>query len=134
MLPESSVRSHFQLAGPQGSSRSVGSSGSPSPHPAGPRESLAGFRPGRFDLMQATIPTYSLYGMDAVPADVTVGGNSVVVIERHTRRSLREVRWGPDSCRLASVQSDGSTLVRRDSAPETMTTGQGCPFHLATPI
>jgi len=38
-------------------------------------------RPGKLDVMHATISTYCLYGLDAIPADVLVGPNDVQVVE-----------------------------------------------------
>ena len=72
--------------------------------------------------MLTMIPPYNLYGLDAIPADVIVDGDRVRVIERHTRRTLHEVKREPTNCAPAGVQSGGPSLVRRESAPETMTT------------
>jgi hypothetical protein len=80
-----------------------------------------------------TISTYSLYGLDAIPADVIVQGDGVRAVERGTRRTLADVKQEPGRRTLASVQSGGPNLVRRESAPETMTTRWvylSCPLSL----
>jgi hypothetical protein len=94
----------------------------------------SGSHSGKLGVMCQTIPTYYLYGLDAIPAHVIVEGDRVRVAERGTGRTLVEVKQEPVGCVPASVQSGGPNLVRRESAPETMSTGQGCLFHLAAPI
>jgi magnesium chelatase family protein len=59
--------------------------------------------------MYATIPTYALYGLDAIPADVLVGPNDVRVVERGIGRDL--------ATRQACMQAELSVLGRRRSAP-----------------
>jgi hypothetical protein len=72
--------------------------------------------------MCQTIATYYLYGLDAIPADVIVEGDGVRVVERKSRRLLQKVKQEPSSSTPSGVQSGGPNLVRRESAPETMTT------------
>ena len=43
-------------------------------------EWLTGLRPGKLVIMHATIPTYCLYGLDAIPADVIVQEDTVHVV------------------------------------------------------
>jgi hypothetical protein len=74
--------------------------------------------------MCQTIATYYVYGLDAIPADVTVQRDGVRVVERRTGRTLVDVKQEPSSGTPACVQSGGSTLVRRESAPEAMATRQ----------
>jgi hypothetical protein len=64
--------------------------------------------------MHATIPTYALYGLGAIPADVTVGPGGVRVVERGSGRVLATQQ----ACMLGGL----AILGRRRSAPETMTT------------
>ena len=72
--------------------------------------------------MCKTTATYYLYGLDAISADVIVQGDGVRVVERGTGRTLVGVKQERGRRTPASVQSDGPTLVRRELAPETMTT------------
>jgi hypothetical protein len=72
--------------------------------------------------MCQTIPTYYLYGLDAIAADVIVQGDVVHVVERGTGRTLVDVKQERRRHTPAGVQSGGPNLVRRESAPETMTT------------
>ena len=83
-----------------------------------------GSHSGKLRVMCQTIPTYSFYGLDAIPADVIVQRDGVRVVERGTRRTLVDVKQKLDTRKQASVQSDGPTLVRRESAPETIATRQ----------
>ena len=53
-----------------------------------PDEWLPGLRPGKLVIMHATIPTYCLFSIEAVPADVTVGPGGVRVVERGSGRVL----------------------------------------------
>jgi hypothetical protein len=81
--------------------------------------------------MCQTIATYYVYGLDAIPADVTVQRDGVRVVERKSGQTLREVKQEPNSSAPAGVQPGGPNLVRRESAPETMTTRQSylsCPW------
>jgi hypothetical protein len=64
--------------------------------------------------MHATIPTYCLYGIEAIPADVIVEGDDVRVMERGSGRVVAT----PKACMLGGL----AILGRRRSAPETMTT------------
>jgi hypothetical protein len=80
--------------------------------------------------MCKTIPTYYVYGLDAIAADVIVQGDGVRVVERKSGRTLCEVKQESDTRKRAGVQSVGPTLVRRESAPETMTT---IPPYLSCP-
>jgi hypothetical protein len=90
--------------------------------------------PGQVGVMHATIPTYALRGINAVPADVIVEGEMVCVAERKTGRTLLGVKRGPSSNAPAGVQSDRQTPVQRESAPETMSTGQCCLSYPSSPI
>jgi hypothetical protein len=83
--------------------------------PIGPGDWLAGLRPGKLDLMHATIPTYHLYGIEAIPTDVLVGTGCVRVVERGSGRVL--------ATQQACMQAGLAILGRRRSAPETMSTG-----------
>jgi hypothetical protein len=76
--------------------------------------------------MCQTIPTYFVYGLDAIPADVTVQRDGVRVVERGTGRTLVDVKQEPGRSTPAGVQPIGPSLVRRESAPETMTTKLIC--------
>ena len=72
--------------------------------------------------MHATIPTYVLYGLDAIPADVIADTDCVRVVERGTGRVL--------ATQQACMQVGLAILGRRRSAPETMTTSRSylsCP-------
>jgi hypothetical protein len=40
-----------------------------------------GSHSGKLDFMHATVPTYSLYGIEALPADVVVKSGGVRVVE-----------------------------------------------------
>jgi hypothetical protein len=64
--------------------------------------------------MHATIPTYYLYGIEALPADFTVGPDEVRVVEPGTGRVL--------PTQQACMPGGPSILGRRRSAPETMST------------
>ena len=76
--------------------------------------------------MGKTIPTYSLYGLEAIPADVIVQGDGVRVVERGTGRTLADVKQESGRRTPASVQLIRPNLVRRESAPAyLMTTPQG---------
>jgi hypothetical protein len=83
--------------------------------PIGPDDWLPGLRPGKLDVMHSTIPTYCLYGIEALPADVTMGPGDVRVVERGTGRVL--------ATQQACMLGGPPILGRRRSAPETMTTG-----------
>ena len=72
--------------------------------------------------MHATIPTYYLYGLDAIPADMFVDRDGVRVVERESGRTILDVKRSPDSCMQAGVQGCPPTLGRRELAPETMST------------
>jgi hypothetical protein len=76
--------------------------------------------------MYATIPTYALYGLDAIPADVLVEPGGVRVVERGTGRVL--------ATQQAYMQGGLAILGRRRSAPETMSTSCLCPSILSTPF
>jgi hypothetical protein len=83
--------------------------------------------------MGKTIPTDSLYGLDAIPADVIVQRDGVRVVGRKSGRTLVDVKREPGRCTPAGVQPIGPNLVRRESAPETMTTRWAylsCPLSL----
>ena len=88
-------------------------------------------RLGKLVLMHATIPRYALSGLDAVLADVIVEGDMVRVVERKSGRTLSEVKQEPSSSTLASVQSDGLTLVRRELAPGRVSTRHTFLFYLS---
>ena len=76
--------------------------------------------------MCQTIPTYCLYGLDAIPAHVIVEGNRVRVADRGTGRTLVEVKHESDTRKQAGVQLIRPNLVRRELAPAyLMTTPQG---------
>ena len=62
--------------------------------------------------MLTMIPTYALYGLDAIAADVIVQGDGVRVVERGTGRTLVGVKQEPVGCVPAGVQSGGPNLVR----------------------
>jgi hypothetical protein len=55
--------------------------------PIAPGDWPAGSRPGKLIIMHATIPTYHLHGIEAIPAHV-VGPNDVRVVERGSGRVL----------------------------------------------
>jgi hypothetical protein len=46
--------------------------------------------------MAQPIPTYALYGLDAIPAEVIVERDRVRVVERQSHRTLHEVKRGPE--------------------------------------
>jgi hypothetical protein len=92
-----------------------------------------GSHSGKLGLMSKTIPTYSLYGLEAIPADVIVAGDGVRVVERGTRRTLVDIKRGPGRRTLASVQLDGPTLVRRESAPARIIAELYCPVSPSLP-
>jgi hypothetical protein len=64
-----------------------------------------------------TTPSYSLYGLEAIPADVIVEGDGVRVVERGSGRTIADVKQEPGRRTPAGVQSGGPNLVRRESAP-----------------
>ena len=74
--------------------------------------------------MCKTIPTFYLYGLDAIPAHVIVEGDRVRVAERGTGRTLVVVKQESDTRKQAGVQSGGPTLVQRELAPDTMSTSR----------
>jgi hypothetical protein len=80
--------------------------------------------------MCQTIPTYYLHGLDEIPADVIIQRDGVRVAERGTGRTLVDVKRESDTRKQAGVQSGGPNLVRRELAPETMTT---IPYYLSCP-
>jgi hypothetical protein len=63
---------------------------------------LASLRSGRLDLMHATIPSYYLYGIEAIPTEVIVEPGGVQVMERETGRVLATAP-APGSCTQASM-------------------------------
>jgi hypothetical protein len=63
--------------------------------------------------MCQTIPTYSLYGLDAISADVIMQGDRVRVVERGTGRTLVDVKQESDTRKQAGVQGCRPNLVRR---------------------
>jgi hypothetical protein len=92
-----------------------------------------GLRPGKLVIMHATILTYALYGIEAIPADVIVDPDCVRVVERGTGRVL--------AARQACMLGGLAILGRRRSAPETIRTRQSyypihsLPFDIAgTPL
>ena len=88
---------------------------------------------GRLGVMFKTIPTYSLYGLDAIPADVIVQRDGVRVVERGTGRTFFDVKQESDTRKQAGVQSGGPALVRRESAPARNITGLYSPTSPSTP-
>jgi hypothetical protein len=76
----------------------------------------------KLGAMCQSIATYSLYGLDAIPADAIARGDGVRVAERGSGRTLVDVKRNPRRRTPASVQSGSPALVRQESAPETMTT------------
>src|SRR6516162_7300901 len=56
--------------------------------------------------MFKTIPTFYLYGLDAIPAHVIVEGDRVRVAERGTGRTLVVVKQESDTRKQAGVQLD----------------------------
>ena len=84
--------------------------------------------------MCQTIPTYYLYGLDAISADVIVQGDGVRVVERRTGRTLVAVKQESDSREQAGVQPVCPSLVQRKPAPETMSTGQSSLSLPITPV
>jgi hypothetical protein len=62
------------------------------------------------------LPTYCLYGIEAIPADVIVEGDGVLVVEWGSGRVL--------TIRQACMLGGLAILGRRRSAPETMKTRQ----------
>jgi hypothetical protein len=83
--------------------------------------------------MCQTIATYYVYGLDAIATDVIVQRDGVRVVERGTGRTLVDVKQESDTRKQAGVQLIGPNLVRRESAPETMTTRWAylsCPLSL----
>jgi hypothetical protein len=87
-----------------------------------PDEWLPGLRPGKLVIMHATIPTYALYGIEAIPADVVVEPGGVRVVERGTGRTLFGVKRESRSCTRSGVQGCAPILGRRELAPEAMST------------
>jgi hypothetical protein len=75
-----------------------------------------GSHSGKLDFMHATVPTDSLYGIEALPADVVVESGGVRVVEPGTGRVL--------AIQQACMLGEPSILGRRRAAPETMTTRQ----------
>jgi hypothetical protein len=67
--------------------------------------------------MCKTIPTFYLHGLDAIPADVIVEGDTVRVTERGTSRALHGVKQGSRNCMLAGWPPLLPSLVRRELAP-----------------
>ena len=92
-----------------------------------------GSHSGRLGVMCKTIPTYYLYGLDAIPADVIVQGDGGRVVERGSGRTLVEVRRESDTRKQAGVQSDGPNLVRRESAPARIIAELYCPVSPSLP-
>jgi hypothetical protein len=84
--------------------------------------------------MLTMIPTYALYGLDAIPTEVIVGENRVRVVEPKSSRTLCELKQEPSSSTPAGVQSGGPNLVRRKPAPETMKTRQPSLYYPLSPI
>ena len=74
--------------------------------------------------MCKTIPTFYLYGLDAIPADVIVQGDVVRVVERGTGRTLVDVKQESDTRKQAGVQSGGPSPVRRKPAPADLKKGR----------
>ena len=72
--------------------------------------------------MFKTIPTYYLYGLDAIPADAIVQRDGVRVVGRKSGRTLVDVKREANSSTPVGWPSLLPTLVRRESAPETMKT------------
>ena len=72
--------------------------------------------------MCQTIATYYVYGLDAIPADVIVQRDRVRMVERGSGRTLVDVKQESDTRKQAGVQGCHPNLVRRELAPETMTT------------
>jgi hypothetical protein len=99
-----------------------------------PGEWPTGSHSGRLGVMCKTIATYSLYGLDAVSADLIVEGDGVRVVERGSGRTLVDVKQESGRRTPAGVQSGGPILVWRESAPETMSTGQSCLFSPPWPV
>jgi hypothetical protein len=83
--------------------------------------------------MCQTIPTYSLYGLDAIAADVIGQGDGVCVVERGTGRTLADVRPTPNSSMPASMQGCPPTLVRRELAPARVIAELYCPVSPSIP-
>jgi hypothetical protein len=79
-----------------------------------PGKWLPGLRPGKNDVMHATIPTYCLYGIEVLHADVVVGSDCVRAVERESGRVLAMQQ----ACMLVRL----AILGRRRSAPEAMST------------
>jgi hypothetical protein len=73
--------------------------------------------PGKPVIMHATIPTYRLYGIEALPTNVIVGPRGVRVVKRGTGRPLVDVKHELDSCMQADVQVCTPILGRREPAP-----------------
>jgi hypothetical protein len=74
--------------------------------------------------MCKAIPTYYVYGLDAISADVIVEGDGVRAVERGSGRTLVDVKQESDTRKQAGVQSGGPTLVQRELAPDTMSTSR----------
>jgi hypothetical protein len=68
--------------------------------------------------MHATIPTYCMYGLDAILADVIVVEDDVRVVERGSDLVLAPQQ----ACMLAGL----AILGRRELAPVTMRTIWSC--------
>jgi hypothetical protein len=76
-------------------------------------------------LMTQTIPSYYVYGLDAIASDVIVQGDGVRVVERKSGRTLCEVKQGSETRKQAGVQPVCPTLVRRELAPADLKKGGG---------
>jgi hypothetical protein len=76
-----------------------------------------GSHSGKLGVMCKTIPTYYVYGLDAISADVIVQGDGVRVVERGIGRTLVDVKQEPSSSTPAGVQSGSPNLMRRKPAP-----------------
>ena len=55
--------------------------------------------------MIAPVPTYALYGLAAIPADVIVEGDTARVVERKSGRTLLDVKVSAASYKQSRVQS-----------------------------
>jgi hypothetical protein len=86
--------------------------------------------------MHAKIPTYPLYGLDALPADVTVGPGGVRVVERVSGWTLLDVKQELGSCMQSGVQGcppnlGPPNLGRRELAPADLKDAGGFELPLA---
>src|SRR5262249_3041616 len=98
-----------------------------------PGEWPTGSHSGRLGVMCKTIPTYYLYGLDAISADVIVQRDGVRVEERRTGRTLVEVKPESDTRKQAGVQPIRPNLVRRESAPARIIAELYCPVSPSLP-